>query len=183
MTDMIGVTDRAGFRPTVTDEPTLNRATGWFEIGDLLLLNELVALNYARPVYPGIGNFEVPPTGLVNSQGDRAMRSDFVRLGYDIDGAGVKIGVLSNSYNTLGKALEDVGNGDLPGATNPNGYLNEVDVLLDVTPSFGTLSDERKGHAANRARRCSRSRTGIPHGIPGRTGHGRRHSGAGRCRM
>jgi hypothetical protein len=139
--EMISALNALGF-VLVTDEPSLNRATGWLEIGDLLLLNEMFPLNYARPVYPGIGNFEVPPTGLVNSQGDRAMRSDFVRLGYDISGAGVKIGVLSNSYNTLGKALEDVGNGDLPGATNPNGYLSEVDVLLDVTPSFGTLSDE-----------------------------------------
>ena len=140
-TEMINALNLLGF-DLVTDEPSLNRATGWLEIGDLLLLNEMVPLNYARPVYPGIGNFEVPPTGLVNSQGDRAMRSDFARLGYDINGAGVKIGVLSNSYNTLGKALEDVGNGDLPGATNPNGYLDEVDVLLDVTPTFGTLSDE-----------------------------------------
>lgn len=138
---MISALNALGFI-VVTNEPSLNRATGTIEIAKLLLLNQMTALNYARPVYPGIGNFVVPPTGLVNSQGDKAMRSDFVRLGYKIKGTGVKIGVLSNSYNTLGKALEDVGNGDLPGATNPNGYLSEVQVLQDVPSSYGTLSDE-----------------------------------------
>ncbi|MCK4745952.1 MAG: S8 family serine peptidase, partial [Bacteroidales bacterium] len=60
----------------------------------------------------------------------------------DVDGSGVKIGVISNSYDTRSKAAEDVGNGDLPGAGNPNGYFTEVHVIKDVTQTFGTLSDE-----------------------------------------
>ncbi len=39
-------------------------------------------------------------------------------LGYEIDGSGVKIGVLSNSYNSQGTADVDVRNGDLPGLGN-----------------------------------------------------------------
>ena len=100
------------------------------------------ALYYARPVYPGVSNYTVPATGLTKSQGDFAMHSDFARLGFDIDGSGVKIGVLSNSYDTQGKAALDVGNGDLPGPGNPNGDSLEVHVLKDIVPTHGTLSDE-----------------------------------------
>ena len=126
----------------ITEDPGVNRLTGWVQIPDLLLLNEIVPLLYARPVYPGISNYVVPATGLVNSQGDQSMRSDFARLGFDVDGTGVRIGVLSNSYDTKLKAAQDIGNGDLPGLTNPNGYASEVLVLKDITQVFGTLSDE-----------------------------------------
>jgi hypothetical protein len=138
---MIGSLISLGF-DLVTSDPGLFRATGWVEIGDLLQLNEMVALYYARPVYPGVSNYFVPPTGLTKSQGDFAMHSDFARLGYDIDGSGVKIGVLSNSYNTRGGADRDIENGDLPGEANPNGFDQEVDVLKDIVPARGTLSDE-----------------------------------------
>ena len=126
----------------VISDPDVNRVTGWVEIGDLLLLNDVDALKYARPVYPGISNYTVPATGATNSQGDFAMHSDFARLGYDINGSGVKIGVLSNSYNTRGEAHIDVGNGDLPGEANPNGFNVEVEVLKDIIPTQGALSDE-----------------------------------------
>jgi hypothetical protein len=126
----------------VTADPELYHATGWLEIGDLLQLNDMVALYYARPVYPGVSNYFVPATGLTKSQGDFAMHSDFARLGYNINGSGVKIGVLSNSFNTKGVASQDVGNGDLPGAGNPNGFTLEVDVLKDIIPTNGPLSDE-----------------------------------------
>jgi hypothetical protein len=71
------------------------------------------------------------------------MRSDFTRLGYGIDGTGVKIGVISNSYNTRGAAATDVQYGDLPGSNNPDGYTKNVDVLKDIDPSSGiVMSDE-----------------------------------------
>ncbi|MCK4989757.1 MAG: hypothetical protein KAS29_04695, partial [Bacteroidales bacterium] len=139
--DMISSLNSMGFR-LVTEDLAIYRATGWFEISKLLQLNDLNPLNYARPVYPGVGNYTVPATGLVNSQGDYAIHADFARLGYDVDGSGIKIGVLSNSYNSKLKAAEDIGNGDLPGIGNLNGYVTEVEVLKDVTPAYGTLSDE-----------------------------------------
>ena len=129
-------------------DPLLNKATGWAEIADLLLYNANDALHYARPVFPGMGNaYSVPPIGVTNSQGDFAMHSDFARLGYDIDGAGVdgemvKIGVLSNSYATkVAAAALDVENGDLPGPENIfDQYRLEVDVIKDY--ERGILSDE-----------------------------------------
>ena len=45
------------------------------------------------------------------------MRSDFARNGFNLQGEGVKIGVISDSYNTLlgNPANDDVLKGDLPG--------------------------------------------------------------------
>jgi len=52
--------------------------------------------------------------GAVISQGDRAMRSDVARNRFGVDGTGIKIGVLSNSFNRLGGAAKDGESGDLP---------------------------------------------------------------------
>ena len=135
----------------VLQDDNARHATGWMPITRLLDMNDLTStLNYARPVYPGVGNYSVVQTGRTQSQGDKALRSDFSRLGYGIDGDGVKIGVISNSYNTIGAyygpehggADEDIGYGDLPGPGNEN-YFTEVDVFLDIDPDiYGPLSDE-----------------------------------------
>ncbi|WP_460553047.1 S8 family serine peptidase [Ferruginibacter profundus] len=77
-------------------------------------------------------------TGLVNSQGDHAHRADDVRNTYGYEGQGIKIGVLSDSYNALGVAATDVANGELPGVGNPLGNTTPVTVLVD----FATGSDE-----------------------------------------
>ena len=138
---MIYSLDSLGF-DQLTANPGLKHATGWLEIADLLKLNDFVNLFYARPVYPGVPNYIVPPTGVTKSQGDFAMHSDFARLGFEVNGSGVKIGVLSNSYNSQNIAHVDVQNGDLPGATNPRGFSSEVQVLKDIAPNPTPLSDE-----------------------------------------
>ena len=70
-------------------------------------------------------------TGAANSEGDAAHRADQVRpLGFN--GAGVRIGVLSDSYNNLGGAAADVTSGDLPGPGNPNGFTTAVTVVADL---------------------------------------------------
>lgn len=108
--------------------------TGFFPIANLTQLNPLgTQINYVRPTPPPIGN-----SGTVTTLGDKALRSDLVRLGYDIGGAGVKIGVLSDSYNTL--ANSDVSNGDLPGVGNPFGHLTPVEVIKEYP--YGARTDE-----------------------------------------
>ncbi len=112
--------------------------TGSFPIPNLLQLNTRPDLiDYSRPLYLPLNN-----SGLTTTQGDSAMRTNFVKKNFNINGEGVKVGVISNSYNTiLGDfASVDVANGDLPGATNPNGYLTPVDVVMDYPT--GHLSDE-----------------------------------------
>lgn len=119
------------------NDPTNNLIEGTFPILNLLSLNQLpTLLVYARPIYAALSN-----AGLITSQGDSALRSFRARQVFGVDGQGVKVGVLSDSYNTkLGNpAADDVQRKDLPGVTNPD-HPNPVQVLQDYP--FGTRSDE-----------------------------------------
>jgi len=61
--------------------------------------------------------------GSITSQGDSALRADVARPFHGVDGTGVTVGVLSDSYDTLGGAAADIVSGDLPvaGVTVLNG--------------------------------------------------------------
>lgn len=74
-------------------------------------------------------------TGTVASQGDRAMKADVARERFRVDGTGVKVGVLSDSFNALGGAGKDFASGDLPA---------NVAVLADYT---GNISARDEGRA------------------------------------
>ncbi|MBP9081123.1 MAG: S8 family serine peptidase [Flavobacteriales bacterium] len=119
------------------NDPANNQISGTVPILNLLSLNQLPTLLVsARPIYPALHN-----AGLITSQGDTALRSFRARGVYGVDGQGVKVGVLSDSYNTIlgDHAGDDVLRGDLPGAANP-AYPTAVQVLQDYP--FGTLTDE-----------------------------------------
>jgi hypothetical protein len=110
--------------------------TGLFPIAKLQLLNTLDSLIvYSRPYYAGVSN-----SGIVNSAGDTAMGTHLLRNGYGLKGEGIKVGVISDSYNTIlsgttnptsNTAAQDVANGDLPGPGNPDGDILPVHVLKD----------------------------------------------------
>ena len=68
-------------------------------------------------------------SGSVNSQGDVAHRANNARAAFGVNGAGIKIGVLSDSFNNLGGAAADVAAGDLPGPGNPDGFLTPVTLV------------------------------------------------------
>ncbi|MGD8348010.1 MAG: PKD domain-containing protein [Gammaproteobacteria bacterium] len=68
--------------------------------------------------------------GSVTSQGDIALRAVDGRSAYGVDGTGVTIGVLSDSYDTLGGAAADVVSGDLPAG---------VQVVGGESPYCGTV--------------------------------------------
>ena len=90
--------------------------------------------------------------GLVTSQGVSLMRSDLVNKA-GIDGSGVTVGILSDSFNTsnffgvLDTALVDVATGDLPGTTTiPGG--EGLKFLIELDPSiFGPATDEGRAMA------------------------------------
>jgi hypothetical protein len=52
--------------------------------------------------------------GRVTSEGYKAHGADIASSSYNLNGTGVKIGVLSDSYNNLGGAATDIARGDLP---------------------------------------------------------------------
>ena len=71
------------------------------------------------------------PTPVI-SQGDTAQLSYTARKKYKVDGSGVKVGILSDSYNNLGAAATGVIHGELPGPGNPFNYKKPVQILEDL---------------------------------------------------
>jgi len=82
--------------------------SGLLPIDELDTVARLKQLRFARPAYAKA------MTGLVTSQGDAAQLSDVARSNFGVDGTGVVIGTLSDSYNCLGDAAADVASNDLP---------------------------------------------------------------------
>lgn len=123
------------FDPSITDNVNDRIITGWFPIENLLLLNNYPEIiNYVRPAYPPVMSI-----GVVTTQGDKAIGSDLTRLGFNIEGAGVKVGVLSDSFNSQ----NDVANWDLPGDPNhPFGLFNPVQVIKELPSIYGIGKDE-----------------------------------------
>ena len=86
-----------------------------------------------RPALPD--GYQPPkprPAAPVGDQGDTAQRSAIARKKYKVDGSGVMVGVMSDSYNNLGGAATGVQHGELPGPDNPFGYKKPVQILEDL---------------------------------------------------
>ena len=69
----------------------------------------------------------------VVSEGVTQLKADIARSTYSVDGNGVKVGVLSDSYNNIGGADTGVNNGELPGTGNPCGHATPVQVIQDLS--------------------------------------------------
>jgi hypothetical protein len=105
-------------------------------------LENLALSNYLAFASPALVKTNV---GLTTSQGDRSMRSNLIRQQTGIDGAGMTIGVLSDSFSCATETLaggpfttqaEDIANNDLP----PN-----VTILKDLI--FDGCIDEGRAMA------------------------------------
>lgn len=92
----------------------------------------LGSLLFVRPSYAMTG------VGTVTSQGDAAMKADSARSTFGVDGTGIKVGTLSDSYDCASdvatRAADDVVSGDLPSG---------VQVLREY--SGNDCSDEGRG--------------------------------------
>lgn len=113
--------------------PVIN---GYWPLARLEELLTIPPIQFIRPVYRPMTN-----TGTVNTQGDAAQRSNLLRTQEGLSGAGITIGVLSDSYNALGGAIGGVSTGNLPGTGNP-ANATPVAVLLD-DPFFGNIDEGR----------------------------------------
>ncbi|MEM7126703.1 MAG: S8 family serine peptidase [Chloroflexota bacterium] len=102
--------------------------SGEFPIEKLDGLVDEDVLQIMRPAYAITNGMAeaipraMPQVGLVDSQGDVAMRSNIARAIYGVDGSGITIGTLSDSYDCASSpttnATQDVANGDLPSGIN-----------------------------------------------------------------
>lgn len=70
------------------------------------------------------------PTGVV-SEGDSQLGAASARSTYAVDGSGVTVGILSDSFDDLGGASTGVSAGELSGTGNPCGYTTPLDVLAE----------------------------------------------------
>ena len=77
------------------------------------------------------------PTGAKTSLGAARMNVGNARNTTGATGAGVKVGIISDSYNAT-KAKADIARADLPGAGNPCGHTTPVQVVADDFGSLGT---------------------------------------------
>ena len=103
-----------------------NLLNGWLPVESIEAAAGIENLQYAYTPFAGTG------VGVTTSQGDAAMQSDVVRTNLGLDGTGLKIGVLSDSFNTLGGEASGIAGGDLPGAGNPLGNTTPVTVLAEL---------------------------------------------------
>jgi hypothetical protein len=82
------------------------------------------------------------PTGDVVSEGDSQLDAALARSTYGVDGSGVTVGILSDSYDFLGGASTGVSAGELPGTGNTCGYTTPVNVLQDDLSLSDSPNDE-----------------------------------------
>lgn len=96
--------------------------SGLLPLDAISSMDSLSSLKFARPAQ------FLSNVGATTSQADISMRANVARSTFGVDGSGVTVGALSDSYNNLGGEAGDIATGDLP---------SNVDVLLDL-PGGGT---------------------------------------------
>jgi hypothetical protein len=86
--------------------------TGFLPVGSISALTDLESLRFAQPIFKPMTH-----VGQVTSGGDLGQRSQIVREFEGLTGKGVRVGVISDSYDKGpdGSAEADVDSGDLPG--------------------------------------------------------------------
>ncbi len=85
-----------------------NMASGFLPVDQIAALLDVAHLAHAAE------SRMLSHVGTVTTQADAAMRVDDARANFSVDGSGVTIGILSDSYDSLGGAATGVANGDLP---------------------------------------------------------------------
>ncbi len=92
-------------------------------------LPKLEACRYLKAAMPTLRN--TTSVGRTENQAASAFFSDHISEKLGLDGKGIRIGIISDTYNKLGGAAQSVLDGDLPGTGNPNGFTKEVVVLRE----------------------------------------------------
>jgi hypothetical protein len=97
-------------------------------------LKDVASIELVQVMHPLKAKTQV---GAILSEGDRAMFADIARSTYFVNGSGLLIGVMSDSYNCRGGAARDIRAGDLPSGTNC------IVIRSDMNPTeFVTGTDE-----------------------------------------
>ncbi|MGF1486423.1 MAG: S8 family serine peptidase [Prochloraceae cyanobacterium] len=127
------------------------QVSGWIPIDKIRKIANLPSLMFVRPVYRPITN-----VGSTTSQGDAALRADTARNNFNLDGSGITVGVLSDSYNFLNGASADIASGDLPAngvnVLQDSGFTDEgramLQIIHDVAPGANLAFNTADGGKA-----------------------------------
>ncbi len=114
--------------------------SGWLPLEALDELDSLQSLNEIKPGYI------ITSQGSVVTQGDQSQRSDLARQNFSVDGSGVTVGIISDSYDCLRGAAADKRSNDLPGsalsiedAVDCRGKIDEgralMQIIHDIAPA------------------------------------------------
>jgi Subtilase family len=79
--------------------------------------------------------------GSFTSEGDAAMFTNIARSKYSVNGSGLLIGVMSDSYNCLNGASNDILSGDLP--SGDNSIVVVIDLSSTECDDFGAVDEGR----------------------------------------
>jgi Subtilase family len=121
--------------------------------GELRNLSDVPRATAATEVLTPIAAASTCPAGIAVSEGDAQLRAAEARAAFGVDGAGVTVGILSDSFDRAEFADthrgEDVESGDLPGAENTcPGEGTPVDTNLDnFEPGLEESPPEDEGRA------------------------------------
>ncbi|TAK35577.1 MAG: hypothetical protein EPO21_05575, partial [Chloroflexota bacterium] len=129
--------------------PQFRTITALAEIGRLSELEGIPRVDYVEEVLAPF-HATTPAQGLVSSpsglqpqtgvgcapivsEGDSQLNANTARSTFSVDGSGITVGLLSDSYDqdfyAVTHAANDVLSGDLPGAGNPCGHISAVNVI------------------------------------------------------
>ena len=106
--------------------------TAYCQAEQLKSLASLDVVKFIRPVVP------VTDVASVMNEGSRAMYANIARAQYAVNGTGIRIGVISNSFNCLGGADADIAAGVIP-----SNVVIAQDLTIDECNSLGGTDEGR----------------------------------------
>ncbi len=148
-----------GMQVTAVDT-TRKIVEGFLPIAQLPTVTQMVGTVGLNAIYTPNLNQQ----GIAANQGDQALKADVARTQFNVNGAGVTVGVLSDSASQFAGGLADsVRTGDLP---------SNVNILLDG-PAGST--DEGRAMIEQIYRHRARRQPGLQHGLQRRSRLRQRH--------
>jgi hypothetical protein len=125
-------------------------ASGWLPVSQLGAMASLSDLQFARE------SMMMSHAGSVTTQADHSLLSDIARGSFGVNGAGIKVGVISDSFNYLGGYSADISSGNLPAGMQilqDSGTTDEgrgmAQIVYDIAPAASLAFATAQGGQAN----------------------------------
>jgi hypothetical protein len=106
------------------------------------VLTALATLKTQRSVSP-TGGITIPGIRASVAEGDIRHRARAARAAFNVDGTGLRIGILSDSFDNNAGYAADIASGELPGPGNPNGFTLPVSLAGSGDLDSGGIDEGR----------------------------------------